>query len=76
MGKTEWGIYQQGSDQLLEIMELGERLSLAISCTVHLYGKNLFECECGVIFPVYFLKGHSREEIEDFHTRERELALA
>ena len=75
---TGWGFYEQGSDQLHEIMELGENLSLVTGCAVHYpaFGKNLFECGCGVIFPLYFLKGHTWEEIKEFHSRESKLALA
>ena len=71
----DWGNFQ-GSDQQQEAMELGQKLSLISHCSIHFYGPNLFKCECGVIFPVYFLRGHTWEEIADFHSRERKLALA
>lgn len=78
MVTTGWGFYVQGSDQMQEVMGLGAQLSLAIGCPVHYpaFDKNLFECKCGVIFPLYFLKGHSWEEIKEFHNKERKLALA
>lgn len=76
MGTTGWGFFMQGSDQQIEIDELGRDLSLAIHCPVHYpaYNKNLFECECGVIFPVYVLKGHTWEWIRNFHEQEKKIA--
>lgn len=78
MGIESWGFYEQGSDQMHEVIELGERLSIEVNCPVHFpaYGKNLFECSCGVIFPVYFLKGHSWKEIKEFHEKEKVIARA
>ena len=79
MGKrTGWGYFVQGSDQMLEIDELGSKLSLVIDWPVHFpaFGKNLFECKCGVVFPVYFLKGHSEAEIKEFHEKESRISLA
>ena len=56
-----WGYYTQGSDQQLEIDELGSELSKRIHCAVHYpaFGKNLFECGCGVIFPLFSVKGQN-----------------
>jgi hypothetical protein len=57
-GTTGWGYFQQGSDQWLETEELGAKLSDILGCPVHYpaFGKNLFECKCGVIFPKYVVK--------------------
>ena len=73
MGTDGWGFFEQGSDQLQERMELGEWLSLTLHCPIHYpaYGKNLFECKCGVIFPLYVVKLRNRELITKKHTEER-----
>lgn len=70
-----WGAYtQQGN--LAEIDQLGSELSLAIHCPVHYpaYGKNLFECMCGVIFPLYMVKGKDWKAIVQKHVEERKLS--
>ena len=66
-GTSGWGYFQQGSDQMHEIMELGELLNSKIDCPVHYpaFGKNLFECKCNVIFPVYMVKGARAVDIWD-----------
>ena len=67
-----WGYFMQGSDQLIEVDELGGLLSLAIHCPVHYpaFGKNLFECKCGVIFPLYLAKSRNWELIRQKHIEE------
>lgn len=72
---TGWGFFMQGSDQMQEVMELGEKLSLAIGCTVHYpaFGKNLFECKCGVIFPVYFVRSKNWDLVKKRHEEEKRL---
>ena len=74
--KTSWGYYMQGSDQQVEIEELGSKLSLAIHCAVHYpaFGKNLFECGCGVIFPLFLLKGQDWAMVIKKHEEESKLA--
>lgn len=74
---TGWGYYIQGSDQLQEIDELGSELSVRIHCPVHYpaFGKNLFECRCGVIFPVYLVKGKDWKLINRKHEEERRYSL-
>ncbi len=69
---TGWGYFQQGADQMQEIMELGEKLSIAINCPIHYpaFGKNVFECQCEKLFPVYVVKGHSVEELVKMHRDE------
>lgn len=70
-----WGAYvQPGLDE--EIDSLGSRLSVEISCPVHYpaYGKNLFECHCGVIFPLYLVRGGNWELIKQKHVEERRLS--
>ncbi len=54
-----WGYFIQGSDQQLEVDELGSILSLVLDCAVHYpaYGKNLFECTHGAIFPLFAVRG-------------------
>lgn len=68
----------QGSDQMLEIDELGAKLSIMIGCAVHYpaFGKNLFECNHGVIFPIYVLKGNKPEAIIERHNKEKVMADA
>ena len=70
-----WGAYAQ-SGKLQEIDHLGSELSLAIHCAVHFpaYNKNLFECMCGVVFPLYMVKGERWNEIVQKHIDEKELA--
>lgn len=48
---------QQGT--IDDINKLGSRLSLEIHCGVRYPGfdKNIFVCNCGVVFPIYVLKG-------------------
>lgn len=69
---TGWGYYIQGSDQLAEVDELGSELSMAIDCAVHFpaFGKNLFECRCGVVFPVYLVRSRNWELIRKKHEEE------
>lgn len=74
---TDWGYYMQGSDQMVEIDELGAELSVAIHCPVHYpaFGKRLFECRCGVIFPVYLVKARNWDLIRHKHEEERSYSL-
>lgn len=67
---TSWGYFEQGSDQVQEVMELGEKLNSAINCPIHYpaFGKHLFECMCGRIFPAYVVKGHSADSLKKLHT--------
>ena len=64
-----WGAYVQGSGQFQNIDELGKKLSLAIDCPVHYpaFGKNMFECKCGVIFAVYIVRGRSPSKLAELH---------
>ena len=67
-----WGAYvQQGFTQ--EIDEAGSRLSIEIGCPVHYpaFGKNIFECMCGVVFPLYLVKGGDWEAIRKRHDEEK-----
>ena len=69
-----WGAYTQpGLDE--EIDSLGARLSVEIGCPVHYpaYNKNLFECRCGVIFPLYLVRGGNWELIKQKHIEERKM---
>ena len=77
MGTDGWGYYQQGSDQTIEIDELGSQLSVEIDCAVHYpaFGKKLFECRCGVIFPAYLVAGRNWELIRRKHQEERRYSL-
>lgn len=50
-----WGYYIQGNGHQKEIDEAGSQLSIQLNCPVHYpaYNKRLFECRCGVLFPVF-----------------------
>jgi len=69
-----WGAYVQNGN-LEEIEELGAELSVRIDCHVHYpaYNKNIFECRCGVIFPLYLVKGKNWKLIIEKHEMERKL---
>ena len=64
------GYFLQGNDQMEEVDELGKQLSIVIGCPVHYpaYGKRLFECECGIIYPLYVVSGGDWETIKQKHT--------
>jgi len=49
---------------------LGQKLNLAINCPIHYpaFGKRLFECKCGVTFPLYIVEGRSEEELAKIHS--------
>ena len=55
-----------------EIDELGLKLNNAIECPIHFpaFGKNLFECYCGKIFPVYVVKGSTSTQLKILHERQ------
>ena len=73
---TGWGYNLQGSQQEAEIDELGTKLSIELNCSVHYpaFGKNLFECKCGVIFPLYLVKGGNWDVIKKRHNEGKRLA--
>jgi len=68
--RGSWGAYTQEGN-LAELDILGSKLSLEISCPVHYpaYGKNLFECRCGVLFPTYLLKGGDWDKVRELHEK-------
>ena len=68
--RGSWGAYAQEGN-LDELDTLGSRLSQEISCPVHYpaYGKNLFECICGVTFPLFLLKGGDWNKIREIHKK-------
>ena len=72
-----WGAYTQ-SGNLEEIDALGAELSVRINCPVHYpaYNKNIFECMCGVIFPLYVVRGKNWADIIKKHEAERKLSRA
>ena len=61
-----------------EVDQLGSELSKQLHCAVHYpaYNKNLFECRCGVIFPLYLVKGEDWPAIINKHETERRLVRA
>ena len=52
--------YPSNPDQLNKIMELGEYLNLTIGCPVRYpaFDHNIFECKCGIPFPVFVVEGN------------------
>lgn len=54
-----WGYYMQGNDNQRQLEAAGLALSKAINCPVHYpaFGKRLFECKCGVVFPRFVVEG-------------------
>ncbi len=67
-----WGAYiQQGNLQELET--LGSQLSVEIGCSVHYpaFNKNMFECNCGVTFPLFIIKGRDWDKIREIHKNGR-----
>ena len=66
---TGWGYFEQGSDQMLEVDELGSWLSIAINCPVHYpaYGKRLFECYCGVTFMLHIVQTKDKALVNMIH---------
>lgn len=77
MNTTDWGYYQQHSYQMQEVDELGSQLSIEIACPVHYpaFGKRLFECKCGVVFPVYLVAGKDWKMLKRKHVEERRYSL-
>lgn len=70
-----WGYDIQGGN-VSEVDQLGSQLSLEIDCAVHYpaYNKNLFECRCGVIFPLYLVNTKNWELIKQKHAEEKRYA--
>jgi len=69
-----WGAYiQPGLDEKID--QIGSKLSVVINCPVHYpaYGKRMYECKCGVIFPVYMLTGDNWNVIIKKHNDEKEM---
>jgi len=66
-----WGAYMQPGLEG-ELDTLGSKLSVEIGCPVHYpaYNKNLFECRCGVIFPLYLVKSRNWGLIKQKHIEE------
>ena len=58
MTTGSWGYYQQGQEQQEQIELLGNALNLHMHCPIHYpaWGKRLFECKCGVLFPLFVVQ--------------------
>lgn len=54
-----WGYYMQGNDNQRQLEACGAELAKHINCSCHYpaYGKRLFECHCGVVFPRFAVEG-------------------
>lgn len=74
---TDWGYTMQGNAEWEEIDQLGIYLNLTIDCAIHYpaFGKRLFECKHGVIFPVYVVKQYfkfdGQLELKSKHQNEK-----
>lgn len=68
-----WEKHQPTLDESVDRM--GIELSLAIHCAVHFpaYNKRVFECEHGVIFPVY-MNQYDKAAWVKKHEEEKEMA--
>lgn len=55
---TSWGYFQNPQDDG-NVLDIGSELSKRIDCPVHYpaFGKRLFECKCGVVFPTFAVEG-------------------
>lgn len=73
-----WERYNAQPGLSEEIDYLGAKLSVEIGCAVRFpaYNKNLFECKCGVIFPLYVVKGQNWDLVRQKHEEERKLVKA
>lgn len=69
MSTANWGSHIQGGNQTRTIDEMGSRLSLLLHCPVHYpaFDKRIFECRCGVLFPMFMLEGRTDGEIIEHH---------
>ena len=52
---TGWGSYVQGGQKTEQIEAIGAELSKTLHCPCHFpaWNKNVFECKCGVLFPMF-----------------------
>lgn len=66
---TSWGFFQQGNSNMDDVMRLGQKLNLAIECPIHYpaFGKRVFECKCGVLFPLFLVDGRTDEQLQHIH---------
>lgn len=62
-------INQPDYQNYMHLRETGVQLSIALDCPVHYpaFGKRLFECACGVTFPLYVLDGGNFDEVIRLH---------
>ena len=69
MSTTGWGYFMQGNPKQEEIEEQGSRLSKILNCPVHwpAWGKDIYECKCGVLFPAFVVKGNSDAKLLQHH---------
>jgi len=72
-----WGEYMADRWAFDEVNELGSRLSVVLDCPVRYpaFSKRLFECKCGVVFPVYLVASKDWKMLKNKHIEERQYAL-
>jgi len=58
MAVGSWGYYLQGNEDQQFLNKAGGELSKVIDCAVHYpaFDKRMFECKCGVLFPVFVVR--------------------
>ena len=73
-----WEKYNPQPEFNDELEALGSKLSVEIGCPIRYpaYGKHMFECRCGVVFPLYILRGGDWPAIIRKHIEERKLIKA
>ena len=71
-----WEKYNPQPGLSEDIDGLGSKLSTVIHCPVRYpaYGKHIFECRCGVIFPLYLVKTGNWDLIRKKHIEEKAYA--
>ena len=67
-----WGIDAQQNLYGMDwetINRLGSKLSIELSCPIRYpaYNKRLFECKCGIVFPVYVVQQEDWEGMKEKH---------
>lgn len=61
--------WQTHDPQFHELEELGAKLSVELGCPIRYpaYDKNMFECKCGITFPLFVVRGGNWDAIRKKH---------
>lgn len=62
----------QGNEEQEKLEALGLKLNLAIDCPIHYpaFGKRIFECKCGMTFPLFVVEARTSEDLAAIHRGE------